>query len=565
MSFRDDLRNLIGFSFKPDTKKEQEEDNKLSAVEKIFDDGAYPVGNAYRGTLSPDQEISNLFQLITRYRELSLQPEFEKAIDDIVNEAIVVDDKTFPVKLNLDGVPNLSENLREKIIKEFEEVLHMLNFGTEAHEIFRRWYVDGRLFYYKVIDRTDSKKGIVELRYVDPRKMLKVREDVTNESDNSILAQINRKYEEYFIYNQEAMFQSVEAASNGIRIPKDTVTYIPSGLNDKSGSQVISYLHKAIRPFQQLRMAEDSMLVYRLARASEKRVFYIGTGKMSRIKAEEYVNSLMNRFRTRVNYDVSTGEIRSDRRFLSVLDDFWIPVPEGVQETKIDTLEAGGNLGETGDIEYYQDKLYESLGIPVSRLKNDTTFSLGRSGEILRDEVKFAKFISKLRRKFSELFDDLLRTQLLLKNILNDDEYETLRKYMYFDYLQDNAYEELKHLEIMNSRLDLLDRVEAYSQKYFSQKWIRNNVLYQSDDEIAEMDKEIEYERLAGKHDAQTDDPMGGPSFDELGLGPGGMPTTDGELGADLNIDEPMGDSEFEEPTTGPTPPQTPTGPQGQQ
>lgn len=564
MSFVDDIRNVIGFRFKPDPQQEQEEKNKLSAVEKQFDDGSQPVGpGGYQGHIDIDRETNDINQLITRYRDLSLQPEFEKAIEDIVNEAVVTDDKTYPVKLVLDNVPNLSDKLREKISKEFEEILQLLNFGTEGHEVFKRWYIDGRLFYFKIIDRTDPKKGLVEVRYVDPRKIAKIREDITEKTGNTHpLALINRTYEEYFIYNPGGLMMTGDThAVQGVKIPLDTVTYVPSGLVDKSGTQVLSYLHKAIRPYNQLKMAEDAMLVYRLARSSEKRAFYIGTGKMSRMNAERYVNELMNKFRTRISYNMTDGDIRSERRFMSVLDDYWIPVPEGVQETRIETLQSGGNLGETGDVEYYQEKLYEALGIPVSRLKNDTPFVLGRSGEILRDEMKFAKFISKLRRKFCELFDDLLKTQLMLKNILSQKEYETLQRYMYFDFLQDNAFEELKHLEIMNSRLDLLDRVEVYSKKYFSQKWIRNNILYQTDDEIERLDKEIDMERLSGKQDLPTGDGMGmpgmggagmgaGPSFADLGLGPEGDPMMDDPTQEPNNIN------------IGQEPPQQP--PQGQ-
>ncbi len=569
MSLFGDIKNFIGFSFKTDPAKDKEEENKLVAVPRPYEDGAMAVGGSYSTTIDLDGTVRDAYTLITRYREISSQPEFDQAVSNIVNESIVIQDDAFPVKLNLDKVPNLSDNIRDLILKEFDHIMSLLNFSTEGAEIFKRWYVDGRIHYYKVIDKTNPKKGLIELRYIDPRKVMKVREEIAKQTAGNpngvtivgrddvatVLDMINKRYNEYFIYNAEGAFDAPGQSSNGIKIPVNTISYVPSGLTDKTGNQVISYLHKAIRPFTSLRMAEDASLMYRLSRSSEKRVFRIGTGKLPRHQAESYVKSMMDKFKSRTTIDVNTGELKTDKRYMTIADDIWIPVPEGETGTQIDTLPSGGNLGEMGDVEYYQQKLYEALGIPTSRIKGDATFNLGRSAEILREEVRFAKFISSLRRKFSELFDDLLKTQLILKGVLNEAQYDVLKKHMFFDFLKDNQFEELKNLEILKERLDVVDRMDSYTKKYWSRKYIRNNILQQTDDEIDRLDKEMNFEKSGGK---QQDDAAADTSLNSFGSF--GTPSSAGSgLGSLPDIpDEPTANTEPSGATTPPTTTGTP-------
>jgi len=448
------------------------------------------------------------FDLIKRYREMALHPECDSAIEDIVNEAIVSDTNDSPVTIELSNL-NASDGIKKKIREEFKYILELLDFDRKSHEIYRNWYVDGRLYYHKVIDLKNPHEGIQELRYIDAMKMRYVRQQKKSERDRKIyrLANVNvddpmdyefPEIEEYFIYNPKMTYPtsnpSSMGGSGGIKFTKDSITYCTSGLVDRNKGSTLSYLHKAIKSLNQLRMIEDSLVIYRLSRAPERRIFYIDVGNLPKVKAEQYLRDVMMRYRNKMVYDASTGEIRDDKKFMSMLEDFWLPRREGGRGTEISTLPGGQNLGEITDIEYFKKKLYRSLNVPPSRMDGEGGFNLGRSSEILRDEVKFSKFVARLRKRFSHMFNDILKTQLILKNIITPEDWERMDEHIQYDFLYDNHFEELKDAELLNERLNMVQIAEPYVGKYFSQDYIRRKILRQTDEEILEQDKIIKKE-----------------------------------------------------------------------
>ena len=450
------------------------------------------------------------FDLIKRYREMSLHPECDSAIEDIVNEAIVSDTNDSPVEIELSNL-NASDGIKKRIRSEFKYILELLDFDRKSHEIYRNWYIDGRLYYHKVIDLKNPHEGIQELRYIDAMKMRYVRQQKKKEKDNFRLGNINKEnpmeyefpeLEEYFIYNPKTSYPTTNPASmgghGGIKMSKDSITYCTSGLVDRNKGSTLSYLHKAIKSLNQLRMIEDSLVIYRLSRAPERRIFYIDVGNLPKVKAEQYLRDVMMRYRNKLVYDASTGEIRDDKKFMSMLEDFWLPRREGGRGTEITTLPGGQNLGEITDIEYFKKKLYRSLNVPPSRMDGEGGFNLGRSSEILRDEVKFSKFVSRLRKRFSYMFNDMLKTQLILKNIITPEDWNIMEEHIQYDFLYDNHFAELKDAELLNERLGMVQVAEPYVGKYFSQDYLRRKILRQTDQEIIEQDALIEKEIKAG-------------------------------------------------------------------
>ena len=485
---------LFGFQIGDETpveKRQEDVKNKTFTLPQNEDGAVTVAGAGYYGTyVDLDGTFRNEAQLITKYRELSIQPEMESALDDIVNEAIVHEDNGSSVEINLDDT-KLPPVIRKRIHDEFEYILKLLNFGNMGHEIFRRWYIDGRLFYHIVIDETTPNNGIVELKYIDPRRIRKIREIQKMRDPNTGVELIKRQIE-YYLYNERGM---IGAGTNlGAKIAVDSIVNVNSGLMDPKQTMVLSYLHKAIKPFNNLRMMEDATVIYRLSRAPERRIFYIDVGNMPTIKAEQYVRDIMVKYRNKLVYDSSTGEIKDDRKHLSMLEDFWLPRREGSKGTEIDTLSGGMNLGKLDDVEYFQKKLYKALGVPTSRLEQQQGFSLGRSTEITRDELKFTKFVDRLRNKFSTLFDDLLRVQLVLKQVCTEEEWKEIKENIWYDFKKDNNFDELKEAELLNVRLDTLTKMDPFVGKYFSALWVRKNVLMQSDDDIEEINGQMEQE-----------------------------------------------------------------------
>jgi len=446
------------------------------------------------------------FDLIKRYREMALHPECDSAIEDIVNEAIVSDTNDTPVEIELSNL-NASDGIKKKIRQEFKYILSLLDFDKKSHEIYRNWYVDGRLYYHKMIDIKNPHEGIQELRYIDPMKMRYVRQQKKDPKDKYRLSNINSdnpmdfefpQIEEYFIYSPKLTYPtgnpSSMGGSQGIKMSKDSITYCTSGLVDRNKGSTLSYLHKAIKSLNQLRMIEDSLVIYRLSRAPERRIFYIDVGNLPKVKAEQYLRDVMMRYRNKLVYDANTGEIRDDKKFMAMLEDFWLPRREGGRGTEISTLPGGQNLGEITDIEYFKKKLYRSLNVPPSRMDGEGGFNLGRSSEILRDEVKFSKFVARLRKRFSYMFHDMLKTQLILKNIITPQDWDIMEEHIQYDFLYDNHFAELKDAELLNERLNMVQIAEPYVGKYFSQDYVRRKILRQTDEEIIEQDKIIEKE-----------------------------------------------------------------------
>ena len=452
------------------------------------------------------------FDLIKRYREMALHPEADSAIEDIVNEAVVSDSNDSPVEIELSNL-NASDGIKTKIRKEFKYILDLLDFDKKAHEIYRNWYIDGRLYYHKIIDLKNPQEGIQELRYIDAMKMRYVRQQKKKPGDKGASAVYKLKsdnpmdydfpeIEEYLLYNPKSVYPTGNpmqtGASQGIKIARDAITYCTSGLVDRNKGSTLSYLHKAIKSLNQLRMIEDSLVIYRLSRAPERRIFYIDVGNLPKQKAEQYLRDVMMRYRNKLVYDANTGEIRDDKKYMAMLEDFWLPRREGGRGTEISTLPGGQNLGEITDIEYFKKKLYRSLNVPPSRMDGEGGFNLGRSSEILRDELKFTKFVARLRKRFSNMFNDMLKTQLILKNIITPEDWEVMSEHIQYDFLYDNHVSELKEAELLNERLSLAATAEPYIGKYYSQDFVRRKILRQTDVEILEQDKLIEAEIKAG-------------------------------------------------------------------
>jgi hypothetical protein len=441
------------------------------------------------------------FDLIKRYREMALHPECDSAIEDIIQEAIVSDTHDSPVEIELSNL-NASDGIKSKIREEFKAVKDLLDFDKKAHEIYRNWYIDGRLYYHKVIDFKKPEEGIVELRYIDSMKMRYVRQQKKAEKDVR-MANVNNdnpmeyefpEIEEYFVYSPKSTFPSqmpsaMTGGNKGIKMTRDSVAYCTSGLVDRNKGSTLSYLHKAIKAVNQLRMIEDSLVIYRLSRAPERRIFYIDVGNLPKIKAEQYLRDVMMRYRNKLVYNADTGEIKDDKKYMSMLEDFWLPRREGGRGTEITTLPGGQNLGEITDIKYFQEKLFKALNVPVTRIGGDGGFNLGRSSEILRDEVKFSKFVGRLRKRFSALFSDILKTQLLLKNVITPEDWDIMSQHIQYDFLYDNHFAELKDSELMAERLTMVASAEPYVGRYFSQDYLRRKILRQTDEEILEQDK----------------------------------------------------------------------------
>ena len=495
---------LFGFSLgSKDVVKQQSPDQpSFTLPTEALDDGAVTITqNAYYGTyVDLEGAVRNELELITRYREMANHPELEMAIDDIVNEAISHDESGRTVNIITDKLKQ-PESIKKKIHEEFENVLKMLNFGNLSDDLFKRWYIDGRIYFQVVVDEKDPKKGIQELRYIDPRKIRKVRE-IKKTRDPKTAAQIIESIAEYYVYNDRGTTTQMYSAqvSQGLRIAPDSVINVNSGLMDARNTFVISYLHKAIKPLNQLRMIEDAVVIYRISRAPERRIFYIDVGNLPKGKAEQYLRDVMIKYRNKMVYDASTGELRDDRKHMSMLEDFWLPRREGGKGTEITTLPAGQNLGELEDVKYFRQKLLQSLNVPISRLEPQQggMIGLGRTTEVTRDEVKFLKFIIRLRNKFSQIFDHALEKQLVLKGICTKEEWNEFKENIYYDYIKDNNFTELRDAELLTSRIQTLVSVDPYVGRYYSAEWVRKHILQQTDDDIKTIDQQIKQESENG-------------------------------------------------------------------
>ena len=489
---------LFGFTLgkKDIVQVAKPEESSFALPTSALDDGAVTITqNAHYGTyVDLEGSVRNELELITRYREMSNHPELESAIDEIINEAITHSEDGSVLDINLDNLKQ-PETIKKKIIEEFGNVQKLLNFKNLADDLFRRWYIDGRIYFQVVVNDKNPKEGIQELRYIDPRKIRKVRE-INKDKDPKTGAMIIKSIAEYYVYNDKGTTTQTYTAgvNQGIRIAPDSVINVNSGMMDAKNTFVISYLHKAIKALNQLRMIEDAVVIYRLSRAPERRVFYIDVGNLPKGKAEQYLRDIMVKYKNKMVYDANTGELRDDRKHLSMLEDFWLPRREGGKGTEITTLPAGQNLGQIEDVQYFQKKLLQSLNVPYSRMEpqGGGFASLGRSSEVTRDELKFAKFIVRLRGKFSQLFDHALRTQLALKGICSQDEWDTFREDIFYDYRKDNNFTELREAELWRERLTSLSMIDPYIGKYFSQTWAKKTILRMSEEEIQEMEKEMD-------------------------------------------------------------------------
>lgn len=466
----------------------------------VNDDGAVIVaaGGAYGTYIDLDGTARTESELVSKYREIALEADIERAIDDIVNEAIDTDAEKI-VEINLDKI-KYSDNVKERIREEFETITELLSFHNEAYDLFKRWYIDGRMYFHAIIDEKNPRQGIKELRYIDPRKIRKIREVKKKTKGDTTVAYANR---EYYVYNERnfmpaggnAGLPMDAGATNGVKIASDSIIHVTSGLMDKNNSFVYSYLQKAIRPLNQLRTLEDATVIYRISRAPERRIFYIDVGNLPKIKAEQYMRDMMTKHKNRLVYDATTGEVRDDRKYMTMLEDYWLPRREGNRGTEITTLPSGQNLGEMADVTYFQQKLYQSLNVPVSRLQSSAEiFSLGKATEISRDEVKFVKFVGRLRKRFSILLMKALEKQLILKGIVSESDWVELSNQINFDFAIDSHFEEFKDTEILQSRLANLTEVQPFIGKFFSEEWVRKNILHQTEKEIEDMMAQINAE-----------------------------------------------------------------------
>jgi hypothetical protein len=529
------MARLFGFSVSDTEKKSP---SIASPVPQNNEDGVdnYISSGFYGQYLDIEGVYRTEFDLIKRYREMALHPEADGAIEDVVNEAIVSDLYDSPIEIELSNL-NASDKLKSIIREEFKNIKDIMDFDKKSHEIFRNWYVDGRLFYLKVIDQKKPEEGIQDLRYIDPLKIRHIRQEKKKNKATlgPDLGSTDKdkfqspELEEYFVYTPKPNYPTGTmvggGGTKGIKIAKDSITYCTSGLVDRNKGNVLSYLHKAIKSLNQLRMIEDSLVIYRLSRAPERRIFYIDVGNLPKVKAEQYLKEVMSRYRNKQVYNAQTGEIRDDRKYMSMLEDFWLPRREGGRGTEISTLPGGQNLGELSDIEYFQKKLYRSLGVPESRIAADGGFNLGRSSEILRDELKFAKFVGRLRKRFANMFSDMLKTQLILKNIVTPEDWEEISEHIQYDFLYDNQFAELKESELMNERLGLLATIEPYIGKFYSNDYVRRRILRQTDAEIIEIDEKIEQEIKDGIiPDPNAIDPITGEPLPDGGM-MGDIPT----------------------------------------
>ena len=508
------MAELFGYEI----KRKKESDKAKSFVAPSDEEGTLDIagGAGFFGQyLSYDKAARNEYDLIRKYRTTAENPECDQAIEDIINEAIIADELDLSVKLNLDWVP-LSMGIKKKMVEEFNEILTLLQWKKKGHDIFRRWYVDGRIFYHKLVDESAKRKGITEVRYIDPKFIKKVRE--VNKVKQPNQPALVKQVKEWYLYNETGVYPVMGTSTSGqggegIRISPDAIAYVTSGIYNATTNQVYGHLQKAIKPTNQLRMIEDSVVIYRISRAPERRIFYIDVGNLPKPKAEAYLKDVMTRYRNKLVYDASTGEVKDDRNQMSMLEDFWLPRREGGRGTEITTLGGGQNLGELEDVKYFQKKLYKSLNIPISRLEDaGGGFNLGRSTEITRDEIKFSKFIQRLRKKFGELFQDLLKTQMILKGIITDEDWTTIKEYIIYDFQDDNHFQELKDMEILKERIDALNNVNEFVGTYYSVEYIRRYILRQSDTEIEEIDKQIEDEKKKGVMGDDAGTPPGEPN-----------------------------------------------------
>ncbi len=532
---------LFGFEFK---RKDQFDDVAPSFAPKESDDGAVVVaaGGAYGTYIDLDGTVRTEAELVTKYREMSLQPEIDAAVDEIVNESLTIDEEDI-VDINLDNL-KVSDKIKKAIRDEFQNILNILEFQSKSYEIFRRWYIDGRLYYHVIIDDKDVKGGIKEVRYVDPRKIRKIREVAKRkvaggENGDAIVPKVQN---EYFIYNDKGFNygnKMVGPTTTGMKIAKDSIVYVNSGLTDTQGTMVLSYLHKAIKSLNQLRTLEDSLVIYRLARAPERRIWYIDVGNLPKMKAEQYVRDIMVKHKNRLIYNADTGEVRDDRKFMTMLEDFWLPRREGGRGTEVTTLPGGQTLGQMDDVLYFQKKLYQTLNVPVNRLNSDALFSIGRATEVTRDELKFSKFVMRLRGRFAVLFTSLLEKQVVLKGIMSIEDWNNIAPDVKYDFARDNYFTELKDAEMIQNRAQLLITLEQGNLlgRYYSHEWARKNVLQQSEDDIEEQDKLIKEEEDDPRWQQPAVDENGNPidqttapgGPDESSVGDGGEPQPEGD------------------------------------
>ena len=504
------MSQLFGFQI-----NRKEGQRGQSPVPPSAEDPVAVAAGGYYGTyVDTDNQARNEFEMISRYRDMAIHPEVDSAVDEVVNEFIVSDAYDSPVEINLDNL-GVGAGVKTKIRNEFEYIKRLLNFDNRAHEIVRTWYIDGRLFYHKVIDLDNPRKGITELRYIDPMKIKKVRQKIDNTPKDSLAKAAIKgtalEYEygtfvDYYLYNPKGFYKGGVlgpigdmSLSQGVKMATDSITFCPSGLQDLNKRMTLGFLHKAIKTLNQLRMIEDSIVIYRLSRAPERRIFYIDVGNLPKVKAEQYLRDVMSRYRNKLVYDAQTGEMRDDKKHMSMLEDFWLPRREGGRGTEITTLPGGQNLGELKDVEYFKKKLYNSLNLPPSRLTDDSKgFNLGKTTEVLRDELKFTKFIGRLRKRFSEMFHDMLKTQLILKGVISPEDWDDMKEHIQYDYLFDNHFNELKEIEMMNQRMMTVSQMDPFVGKYFSVEYIRRHVLNQKDTEYKDIDKQIKAEIASG-------------------------------------------------------------------
>jgi hypothetical protein len=519
---------LFGFKLSKAEDSKKDASDIPSFAPPPNEDGSYEVapGGSYGTFVDLEGTVRTELELVTRYRDLALQAEVESAIDDIVNEAIIHEKNKSLVQINLDNI-EMPDRVKDKIREEFKTVTKLLDFQNMGYDIFRRWYIDGRIYYHMMINEKRPRDGLQELRYIDPRRIRKVREAMRKDPQAaSRPLPIVPAYNEYYLYSPGNVANPMAAGANpatmnmGIKISKDSVVYVTSGLLDQRNRMVLSHLHKAIKPMNQLRMLEDATVIYRLSRAPERRIFYIDVGNLPKMKAEQYLKDMMTKHKNKLVYDAATGEVRDDRKYMTMLEDFWLPRREGGRGTEITTLPGGQNLGEMDDVEYFRRKVYKSLNVPQTRIQSDASFNMGRSGEITRDEIKFSKLIDRLRSRFTHLFDTILETQLVLRGVMSKEEWKLIKENVHYDFLRDNYYAELKEQEIVNARLGILQNIDIYVGKYFSLQYVRENVLQMTEEDIIKIEQEIADEEdmnVAAQQDMAQDgqqpQPQQSPAF----------------------------------------------------
>ena len=510
------MANLLGFQI----TRNNNDLGKPAEAKQAFtvaspDDGTTTIsaGGYFGQYLDMEVTAKNDIDLIKRYREIAQHPECDMAIEDIINETIVSDERDASVSVSLDKLA-VSDAIKAKVRDEFDEVLRLLNFDEKGHDIFRRWYVDGRIYFHKVIDPKSPRKGLTEIRYIDPRKIKKVREVAKKRDNKGKGVEVMETTAEWFVYNEKGI--SSANSNAGLKIAADSITYVTSGVIDQTKNMVMGHLHKAIKPTNQLRMIEDAVVIYRIVRAPERRIFYVDVGNLPKVKAEAYLRDVMARYRNKLVYDAATGEIRDDRKHMSMLEDFWLPRREGAKGTEVSTLSGGQNLGEISDVEYFQKKLYQSLNVPMSRLDSDNGFNMGRAAEITRDELKFTKFVARLRKRFTGVFNDILKTQLVLKGIITIEDWSRIKEHIQYTFLKDGYFAELKNAEILRERLSLAQEVSPYVGKYYSVEYVRKHILQQTDEDIIEIDGQIASEIKQGIIASQD---MGNDEYDDINIG----------------------------------------------